>query len=489
MHRPQLLAFFGTLVAVVALLVVSTPPRASFLRADVLAPGFADQVPDWALSSALEMQRRGIVRGYEDGRFGAADPVTRAQLVTVLVRAFLPAGKQPAAAPAFPDLVPSHFSFASVALAQEEGWLQGFAEELFHPDVPAARAEIAYLLARAMGLTVAASVPPDDVLFPDVTAQTPYATSILAVRDRGIMRGNPDGTYAPYSRVNRATLVTVLARALGGTSSSLSSTGSSVSSSSSSVCGPCTLPNAVSACTAGACAVQGCVAGWADVNTTAADGCEVSLLTSLQHCGAVTHACSFPHTGTVACVGGLCTLVSCESGWVDRNGLKDDGCELDVWTDPLNCGVAGRHCPLPPHATVATCTNGACSYTCVEGWADGNGAAADGCELDLMHDLENCGAAGTRCEVPAHAIQATCIGGACGFESCESGWADANGSAGDGCEIDILTNVDHCGGVGNKCATRNHATTTCIFGTCGYQCTSGYIDGDGEAYNGCETQL
>ncbi len=499
-RRLSALVFLSTIVAVVAFVTVSLPRRPSSLTGDVTGGGFKDQVPEWALPSALQMQQMGIVRGYEDGRFGAADPVTRGQLVTVLVRAFLPASTVPApSVAAFTDVPASHFAYSPAARAREAGWLNGFANDLLYPDVPAARAEIAFLLARAMSATVPAAVPSGDALFPDVTAQTPYVTSIVALRDRGIMRGNPDGTYGPYSPVNRATLVTVLARSLGGGAAVSSITAPPVASSaapsvtssaaSSAVpCPVCSLQHANATCASGTCAILNCTSGWGDADKQPGNGCEVSLSSDSRNCGTVGTVCTFPHTGTAVCVGGLCSIQSCTAGWMDVNGLKQDGCEMDVYTDALNCGLPGRHCPVPPQATSATCASGVCGYQCETGWEDVNKAPSDGCEVDLMNDLKNCGTAGTVCALPAHAIQKTCIKGSCSFVSCETNWINANGTLSDGCEVDTLTDVSHCGGKGVVCSSWPHASALCVNGTCEYVCASGYYDLDGSPYNGCESQ-
>ncbi|NUP08530.1 MAG: hypothetical protein HOW73_20975 [Polyangiaceae bacterium] len=75
--------------------------------------------------------------------------------------------------------------------------------------------------------------------------------------------------------------------------------------------------------------------------------------------------------------------------------------------------------------------------SCVPGCADDHPCAGtlgccDGECFDLMTDLEHCGSCDESCEDAPHA-EAIC-NGACGYEPCEAGFNDCNGSMVDGCE-------------------------------------------------------
>lgn len=64
----------------------------------------------------------------------------------------------------------------------------------------------------------------------------------------------------------------------------------------------CSLQNANAACTAGACGLVSCQAGFGDCDLKASTGCEASLLTSVVNCGMCGRACSAGST----CGAGLC---------------------------------------------------------------------------------------------------------------------------------------------------------------------------------------
>lgn len=112
------------------------------------APRFSD-VPSAAYyaNAAAWANENGIVTGYDDGRFGADDSVTRAQLATLLWRA----SGEPAAAvqTAFADqsAIPS-YAVNAVAWAQSNGIVTGKSGNTFDPNGSATRAQTAAILYR-----------------------------------------------------------------------------------------------------------------------------------------------------------------------------------------------------------------------------------------------------------------------------------------------------------------------------------------------------
>lgn len=90
---------------------------------------------------------------------------------------------------------------------------------------------------------------------------------------------------------------------------------------------------------------------------------------------------------------------ACIAPWADCDGNPANGCEADTDTDPLACGGCTLACTQANVNVV--CVAGACGGACKEGFGDCNGAAsADGCEVSLWTDLNNCGACGRDCGGP-----------------------------------------------------------------------------------------
>jgi len=177
-----------------------------------------------------------------------------------------------------------------------------------------------------------------------------------------------------------------------------------------------------------------CSPGYGDCNANMVDGCEVFLLNNPQHCGACNVVCALPNA-TAACVNGVCTIGSCNPGFANCNNITADGCEVNILNDTQNCGNCGLVCPSVPNATVA-CVNGVCVIgACNAGFANCNGQFADGCEVNVNASVANCGACGVVCTPGPHVTSVACVNGTCKITGCQASWFDANGIFSDGCEF------------------------------------------------------
>ncbi len=119
-------------------------------------------------------------------------------------------------------------------------------------------------------------------------------------------------------------------------------------------------------------------ANWADCDGLAASGREVNIMTDTANCGSCGHSCAVPNS-SVSCRNGICYNSGCIAGYADCDHWAPNGCETNLMTSPNNCGACGKVCVLP-HA-VSGCEYGACTIvSCHPGWADCDGLAYNGCE-------------------------------------------------------------------------------------------------------------
>lgn len=215
--------------------------------------------------------------------------------------------------------------------------------------------------------------------------------------------------------------------------------------------------NSVGACVSGDCVVR-CAAGYGDCDGNPANGCELDLRTSVAHCGSCGSACAARANATAVCVEGACGF-TCSAGSADCDGNATNGCEVTLATNVANCGACGRVCSVA-NATAA-CVGGVCAVgACASGFGDCDRMAANGCERGLTTDAANCGACGRTCG-PANATGA-CVAGACRVGTCATGFGDCDGNAANGCERDLRSDTANCGMCERACAAGSY----CEVGSC-----------------------
>lgn len=109
--------------------------------------------------------------------------------------------------------------------------------------------------------------------------------------------------------------------------------------------------NSAPVCEAGACLLD-CEAGFGDCDDEATNGCEVTLASTAEHCGACGNDCTTMGANAAwGCADSLCEVAMCEPGFGDCTA--ELGCETDVLTDEANCGGCGVSCD-------GTCSDGLC---------------------------------------------------------------------------------------------------------------------------------
>lgn len=206
-------------------------------------------------------------------------------------------------------------------------------------------------------------------------------------------------------------------------------------------------------------AQTGCPFGYADCDDDPANGCEVHTDADTSHCGSCESACSYEHANP-SCVQGGCVL-ECHFGWEDCDGDVNNGCEQDIHGDPAHCGACDIECPGADGVTIL-CSGGVCAGACSFGAVDCNSVAHDGCEVETLNDLNNCGGCNRVCP-DVHGYP-KCIDGNC-YVVCSGTWGDCDGDVFSGCETDLNTDPKNCGACGMVCSGAQ-GTPVCVNGVC-----------------------
>ncbi len=165
----------------------------------------------WAESSILQAVREGIVAGYSDGSFKPNRIVTRAEFALMLMNALKRTNQ--GGELLFSDASKiANWAKNAVALAVEAGYINGYRDGTFRPNSAITRAEMAIMVAKVLGLSPEKGISTD---FKDDLALPAWAKGAIAsIQAKEIMKGNPNGEFAPEAKATRAEAVTVLLKLL-----------------------------------------------------------------------------------------------------------------------------------------------------------------------------------------------------------------------------------------------------------------------------------
>ncbi|OOC64381.1 glycoside hydrolase [Paenibacillus ihbetae] len=173
---------------------------------------FKDAIPAWAVEDAVQAAAKWIVSGENGGIFDAHKAMTRAEIVAIIVRAL---GLLPDESYAnFADVDPKSAYAGELAAAKAAGLVKGRTGDVFDPNSPISREELAVILGNVLTYAGMDKDAGSSVLngFKDRSAVSSYAKSFVAlVVKHKIMNGVSETTFDPISNVTKAqTVVTVM---------------------------------------------------------------------------------------------------------------------------------------------------------------------------------------------------------------------------------------------------------------------------------------
>ena len=156
----------------------------------------------WAKNAVQALRAKGIISGYADMTFKPANSVTRAEFITMMVKAYMPDEKDGSAK--FSDVSAGDWFFKSVMTAFENGIISGVTEDEFMPNNKIKRQDMAVILYNlAMKLGKAAGEETEE--FADFASVSDYAKQAVAfLKAAGVVNGDETGSFNPQSYANRA---------------------------------------------------------------------------------------------------------------------------------------------------------------------------------------------------------------------------------------------------------------------------------------------
>ena len=166
----------------------------------------------WAKQAIEAMAARGVIMGISEDTFAPAASITRADFITLLVRALELKGSGTNAA-TFSDVQPTAYYAQAVAVARELGIASGFEDNTFKPGSSITREDMMVLTARALKAAGKPSAGSGNLAsYSDAASISTYAKDSAAfLVGRGIINGKND-KIAPADSLTRAEAAMILYR-------------------------------------------------------------------------------------------------------------------------------------------------------------------------------------------------------------------------------------------------------------------------------------
>jgi len=148
-----------------------------------------------------------LMGGYPDGTFRPENPMTRAELVTLLVKAQGP----PRAVPkkgSFKDLNKKHWAFGPAETAVSEKLVGGYPDKTFRPSKFVTRAESSVIMTKFAGLHPLVLTPP----YSDIPASHWASKYITAAKDAGMLTFIDTSSFEGSRAITRGEVAYMLSK-------------------------------------------------------------------------------------------------------------------------------------------------------------------------------------------------------------------------------------------------------------------------------------
>ena len=168
----------------------------------------------WARSFIGQLVGKGLLQGYPDGAFRPNEPVTRAELATIISKAFDRNKTREMAR--FRDLPTNHWAYPAISDAYEMGFLGSPNSRSFNPDQNVSRLDVLVALARGLGYTASGSSDRILRVYRDAgTIPADERRAIAAATEKGLVVSYPNVRFLNPRRVaTRAEVAALIYQAL-----------------------------------------------------------------------------------------------------------------------------------------------------------------------------------------------------------------------------------------------------------------------------------
>ena len=182
-----------------AVVMLVTLAQSAIVSAASYVEPYLNKVVEW-----------GVMRGDIDGNLNPDNPISRAEFVTMINRAygFTQMGTMP-----FKDVSEKDWYAEDVNIAYHTGYIQGTSSTTFSPNDSITREQATVILARILMMQAQVG---ENVDFTDSRDMNDWSRGLIATAaDNGLIDGYSDGSFRPQNPITRGEASILLVRAVG----------------------------------------------------------------------------------------------------------------------------------------------------------------------------------------------------------------------------------------------------------------------------------
>lgn len=210
-----------SIIIIVMMIVIPTLPFNSVFAFQGEESFFMKDISGhWGEDDLQDLAYMGIIKGENGGNANPDRFISRAEFITLLVRALNKENHPFEQKTWFTDVKTSSWYYKTVSIAREIGITNGNGDGTFLPDRNITREEIVLMLVRAIGLENSNQA----VYFKDISGKYPYKSQLTAAVSSGIIKGYGDNTFRPSQKATRAEAAVMIKRMLNISSDGLNKT-------------------------------------------------------------------------------------------------------------------------------------------------------------------------------------------------------------------------------------------------------------------------
>lgn len=183
-------------------MIIGVMPQMSFNKAEA-----ANTAQSEALNKLVQW---GVMRGDQAGNLSPERAITRAEFVTMVNRAF---GYTKTGAQPFKDVDIKDWFYDDISIAYNIGYLSGTSKTTASPNDNLTREAAVVILCRNIMLKEKSG---EDLSFTDSRTASSWSRGFIkAAAEKGIVSGDPSGTFRPLANITRGEVAILLSRIIG----------------------------------------------------------------------------------------------------------------------------------------------------------------------------------------------------------------------------------------------------------------------------------